>query len=379
MMKIVADDKIPFLKGVFEPLCEIEYLPGAQIDRDQLIDADALITRTRTKCDAHSLEGTKVKMIASATIGFDHIDTRWCESNGIQWTNAPGCNADSVKQYIASVFAMLVINKGWILKGKKLAVVGVGNVGSRVARLAELIGMKVYKVDPPRARQELEEVFYKLDEIAGEMDIVTFHTPLNREGEDKTYHLCNQALLSKLKDTAVVINSSRGEVIDGEALKMALIEGEIEAAVIDVWENEPLIDKALLDKIWLATPHIAGYSLDGKANGTMMSVRAVSRFFNMGIENWSPSNLPAPQKPLIEVDCEYLTNEQVLANVFVKTYNIKEDDLRLRMKMIDFERQRGNYPIRREFMAFDVELKGGTMEQVEFLNNFGFKSVTLSN
>ena len=378
-MKIVADDKIPFLKGVFEQVCEIQYLPGAEIGQTELNNADALLTRTRTKCNAETLSGTKVKMIASATIGFDHIDTQWCESNGINWTNAPGCNADSVKQYIASVFGMLVIEKGWILKGKKLAVVGVGNVGSRVAKLAEAIGMKVFRVDPPRARQEPEESFYELSDIIKDMDIVTFHTPLNREGKDKTYHLCDQELLAQMKESAVVINSSRGEVIDGNALLIALLEGQIDAAVLDVWENEPQINKKLMDKVWLATPHIAGYSQDGKANGTMMSVQAISRFFRLGLDDWEPIDIPSPKNEFIEIDCQYLSDEQILSNVFIKAYAIKEDDLRLRMRTDEFEKQRGNYPIRREFKAYNVELFRGTDIHVNVVKQFGFKSVNKSN
>lgn len=376
-MKIIADDKIPYLKGVFESVCDIEYLPGGQIGSEELKDADALITRTRTKCNAQTLEGSNVKIIASATIGFDHIDTQWCESNDIKWTNSPGCNADSVRQYMASVFAMLVIEKGWVLKGKKIAVVGVGNVGSRVAKLAQDIGMKVFRVDPPRARVESGEIFHELKAIASKMDLITFHTPLNREGKDKTFHLCDIDLLREMKNTAIVVNSSRGEVIDGEALKIALEEEMIDAAVIDVWENEPEIDKELMDDVWLSTPHIAGYSQDGKANGTKMSVRAVSQFFNLGLDNWEPRGLPQPKKPLLEIDCEYLSTEQVLAEAFVATYPIKEDDLRLRMRIKEFEKQRGAYPIRREFKAFDVILKNARPEHANELSKFGFNSVEL--
>ena len=375
-MKIIADDKIPFLNGVFEDICEINYLPGAQITNEVLKDADALITRTRTKCNEKSLQGTTVKMIASATIGFDHIDTKWCEDNNIKWTNAPGCNAESVKQYIASVFGMLVIEKGWVLKGKKIAVVGVGNVGSRIAKLAEGLGMHVYKVDPPRARTEKNEQFYELKEIVGDMDIVTFHTPLNKEGEDKTYHLCNDELLSMMKETTLVVNSSRGEVIDGNALNKALAEEEIAAAVLDVWEKEPEIDKELMNMVWISTPHIAGYSLDGKANGTMMSVQAISREFNLGLDDWEPNNIPLPKNNIIDIDCTYLSDEQVLANAFVQTYAIKEDDIRLRMKTNEFEKQRGNYPIRREFKAFEVNLQKGTDEQISVLKSVGFENVT---
>jgi len=374
-MKIIADDKIPFLNGVFENICEINYLPGAQITNEVLKDADALITRTRTKCNQESLKGTNVKMIASATIGFDHIDTNWCEDNNIKWTNAPGCNAESVKQYIASVFGMLVIEKGWRLKGKNIAVVGVGNVGRRIANLAEALGMHVYKVDPPRARVEKDETFYELKEIVGDMDIITFHTPLHKEGEDKTYHLCNDELLAMMKATALVINSSRGEVIDGNALKKALVEEQITAAVLDVWEKEPEIDKDLMNKVWISTPHIAGYSLDGKANGTMMSVQAISREFNLGLDNWEPNNIPLPKNITIDIDCTYLSNEQVLANTFVQTYAIKEDDIRLRMKTNEFEKQRGNYPIRREFKAFEINLQKGTDEQISLPKSVGFVMV----
>ncbi len=377
-MKIIADDKIPFLKGVFEDICEIEYWPGAEIDKSKLQNADALITRTRTKCNVDSLEGTQVKMIASATIGFDHIDTSYCEANGIKWTNSPGCNAESVKQYIASVFGMLVIERGWILQGKKIAVVGVGNVGQRVAVLAEAIGMEVYRVDPPRSRKEQTEKFYALDEIISEMDIVTFHTPLNRDGDDKTFHLCDERLLSKMKESTVVVNSSRGEVINGDDLKVALMEGVIDGAVLDVWENEPELDKQLLNKVWLSTPHIAGYSQDGKANGTMMSVQAISKQFSLGLDNWTPSDLPEPKNSFISIDCQYLSDEQVLANAFISTYKIKEDDIRLRMNIKEFEKQRGNYPIRREFRAFEIELIRGTDSQVHLLEKFGFKNVSKS-
>nr|WP_319400277.1 4-phosphoerythronate dehydrogenase PdxB [uncultured Carboxylicivirga sp.] len=376
-MKIIADDKIPFLQGVFENVCEVAYLPGAQITKDILKGADALITRTRTKCNKDSLLDSSVRMIASATIGFDHIDTSWCEQNGINWTNAPGCNAESVKQYVASVFGMLVIDKGWRLKGKKLAVVGVGNVGSRIVKLAEAIGMKVYQVDPPRARKEMDQTFFNLQDIVADMDIITFHTPLNREGEDRTYHLCDEGLLSKMKKTALVINSSRGEVIDGNALKDALQNEQIAEAVLDVWEKEPDIDKELMNKVWLATPHIAGYSLDGKANGTMMSVQAISKFFKLNLDNWEPENIPVPKNADFEIDCEYLSDEQVLAEACVHTYSVKEDNIRLRMKVDEFEKQRGNYPLRREFKAFNVILKKGSEEQVQLLKSVGFVSVCI--
>lgn len=378
-MKIIADDKIPFLKGVFEDKCEVEYFPGGEITADVVRNADALITRTRTVCDDKLLKGSKVKMIASATIGFDHIDTSWCMTNGIKWTNAPGCNAESVNQYIASVFAMLIIDKGWELKGKKIAIVGVGKVGSRVSALARMLGMEVFEVDPPRERVEKDALFYKLNEIISDVDLITFHTPLTQSGADKTHHLCNSDLLSRVKSTAIIINTSRGEVVDGKALKNALQSEELEAAVLDVWEDEPNVDKQLLDLCWIATPHIAGYSLDGKANGTKMSVNAISKAFNLGLDNWIPQDLPKPKRKDIELDCRYLSNERALAEVFINTYPIKEDDIRLRMNIKGFEKQRGSYPIRREFGAFCVSLVNGNEDINKLLEFLGFGSVNLLN
>lgn len=188
-MKIICDSHIPFLNGVLEPYADVVYLPGGRITRDDVLDADALVVRTRTRCDANLLEGTKVRFIATATIGFDHIDTGWCESNGIAWTNAPGCNSWSVQQYMGSLLANMSQRMGFDCKQKTLGVVGVGNVGSKVARLAALLGFRVLLCDPPRSRREGSNGFVSLDEIIGNCDIITCHVPLTYDGEDSTYHL----------------------------------------------------------------------------------------------------------------------------------------------------------------------------------------------
>ncbi|MCT4643808.1 MAG: 4-phosphoerythronate dehydrogenase [Carboxylicivirga sp.] len=377
MLKIIADNKIPFLKGALENFAEVQYLPGAIINNEVLLDADALITRTRTKCNQNTLENTKVKLITSATIGYDHIDTKWCENNGIDWTNAPGCNSESVKQYVAAVLALLVKEKGWQLEGRTIAVVGVGNVGSKVSAMARALGMIVYEVDPPRAREESDMHFYELDEVVGKADVITFHTPLIRDGEDKTFHLCDSDLLSKMKTNAVVINSSRGEVVDGTALKSALINKKIEAAVLDVWESEPKIDAELLDLVWIATPHIAGYSQDGKAKGTQMSVQAISQYFNLGIDNWQASNIPRPKHPVIAIDGTNKTFELILAEAILHTYSLKSDDADLRSDIEKFEYLRGAYPVRREFAAYDVEISGGSIDAKNKLEKIGFRSVKI--
>ena len=197
-MKVIIDDKIPYIKGALEPFAEVLYLPGKDTTPAVVKEADALITRTRTICNESLLKGSKVSFIATATIGFDHIDTVYCEQSGITWTNAPGCNAKSVEQYIASVLFVMAERKGWTLAGKTLGVVGVGQVGSKVARLASILGMKVLLNDPPRARVEGETGFCSLETVLAEADIITLHVPLNLQGEDATYHMADEAFFKRL-------------------------------------------------------------------------------------------------------------------------------------------------------------------------------------
>jgi len=377
MLKVVADNKIPYLKGVLEKYAEVIYLPGAEITSEILKDADGLITRTRTKCNAESLAGSQVAIIASATIGFDHIDTTWCEANGIEWTNAPGCNSESVKQYVAAVLALLIQEKKWLLRDKSIAVVGVGNVGSKVSAMARAFGMNVYEVDPPRARKEKDNRFFNLEDISSKVDIVTFHTPLTHEGVDKTYHLCDDNLLSKLKRDAIIINSSRGEVVHCDALKRALQDKAVGGVVLDVWENEPLIDSDLLDLVWIATPHIAGYSQDGKAKGTQMSVQAISKKFNLGLDAWQASDIPEPDKSEIVINCDGLGEEEVISKAIYHTYAIKKDDADLRMDIDRFEYLRGSYPVRREFQAYSIQLEKGSEAVQNILLKLGFQNVTI--
>ncbi len=376
-MKLIADNKIPYLQGAFEPVATVEYIPGATINHSHLKDADALITRTRTQCNEALLKNSTVKMIASATIGYDHIDTQFCEMNHIEWTNAPGCNSGSVKQYIAAVLGLLVEEKVWTLKGKRIAIVGVGNVGSKVSALCKALGMEVFEIDPPRAKSETNKTFHRLQDVVDKVDIITFHTPLTREGVDKTFHLCDAVLLKKMKPGCVVINTSRGEVVDGEALKQALIQQEIQLAVLDVWEQEPDLDLELLDQVWIATPHIAGYSQDGKAKGTQMSVQAISKKFNLGLDDWQPGNLPRPQYPELIIDCKRMTNDEIAANAFLHTYDLRADDQRLRNSPDTFEKQRGDYPVRREFNAYHIQLENSIQQHKQLIQAVGFKHVTM--
>ena len=372
-MKIVADNRIIFLKGVLEPYAEVAYYPGAEITADKVKDADALIVRTRTRCNKALLDGSKVKFIATATIGFDHIDTEYCRQHNIEWTNASGCNSGSVMQYIAGALAFLSQKHRFTYSDRTLGIVGAGNVGSRVAMLASTLGMRVLLNDPPRERAEGKACFVSLKEIKKQADIITFHVPLNKEGADKTFHLVDEDFFKDINPETIIINSSRGEVVETFALKKALKKNRIEAALLDVWENEPAVDKELLGMVDIGTPHIAGYSADGKAMGTAMSVQAISRFFNLGLTDWMPENIPMVSDNRITIDCKNSTAQEVLNHTILATYNIEEDDNRLKASPETFEQLRANYPLRREFDAFEVYLYNDTRHFDHLLNRMGFQ------
>ena len=323
-MKIVIDNKIPYIKGVVERIAdEVIFLPGNAFTKEAVKDADALIVRTRTMCNRELLEGSRVKFIATATIGYDHIDTEYCREAGITWTNCPGCNAGSVEQYVHSALLQLKHKKGLDLEKSTLGIVGVGHVGSRVKRMAESLGMRVLLNDPPRADKG-EQGFVNLETIARECDVITFHTPLNREGKYPTYHLANEDFLFSLERTPYLINSSRGEVVDTASLLAALSAGKVKDVVIDTWEHEPNISRELMSVAFLATPHIAGYSADGKANATRMSLEALCQFFGVEAE----FTILPPEGP--------------------SDYDPTRDSEWLKASPEKFEWFRGNYPLRRE-------------------------------
>jgi erythronate-4-phosphate dehydrogenase len=364
-IKVVADDKIPFLRGALEEHADIVYISGGKISSEDLKDADALIIRTRTQCNEALLKGSSVKFIATATIGFDHIDTEYCERNDIFWTNAPGCNSSSVEQYVASALLSLAVTMKFELSGLCMAVIGVGNVGSKVARLAEGLGMKVLLNDPPRAFAEGLTGFESLEKIKKEADIISFHVPLNQTGYYKTFGMANQEFFQGLAKKIILINSSRGEVINENDLLAAMQNTRFRAVVLDVWNNEPDINKDLLLTANLVTPHIAGYSTDGKANGTLMSVQSLSRFFNLGLNNWSPKNVPLPDSTAIIADCHGKSELEILHEVYTQTYDIVTDDKALRSDANEFEALRGSYRIRREPSAFSVKLLNNSWPGLE--------------
>lgn len=369
-MLVVADSAIPYLKGILEPYAEVRYKPGAEISASDVKNADALLVRTRTRVDAKLLEGSRVCFVATATIGTDHLDLDYLDSREIFWTNAPGCNAASVAQYFAS--AVLNLSKKFAepLREKTLGIIGVGHVGGEVLRISKALGMKVLLCDPPRRERERSDDFVPQDELLDKADIVTLHVPLERSGKFATCHLADAEFFGKLRPGAWFLNASRGEVADGNALKLALQNGKLRAAVLDVWENEPRIDGELLNLVDFGTPHIAGYSRDGKANATSQIVRALARHFKISaLENFRVEL--SADLPVIDgrnfSDAETLAREAVLA-----TYDISADSERLKSDIRGFEAFRNAYPVRREPIAYKVRLADGQFEFRHMLENLGF-------
>ena len=341
-IKIVADSVIPFLQGVFEPYADVIYIDGKNIMHSDVIDADALVIRTRTKCDSAFLDGTAIKIISTATIGTDHIDLDYCQRHNITVSNAAGCNAGGVMDYVFSALYGTASRKAIKLGGDTLGIIGVGNVGRRVQSMAEYLGFKVLRNDPPRAEVEGPEGFCSLDYLLENSDIVTMHTPLN----DTTKGMANAQFFEKMKPNAFFINASRGEVMEDEALLAAL--PKLGPVIIDTWNHEPDINQELMNAIDIATPHIAGYSFQGKQNGTAGAVRAVAHYFKIEeLYDYFPyENIPE-QEPL-KLDLHGMNQGEVAA-VLQYNYPIFTDDFMFRLTPGNFEKMRSEYQYRREF------------------------------
>ena len=414
MLRLVIDDKIPFIREAAARLGECIFLPGAAITADDVREADVLITRTRTQVNRALLDGSKVQLVVTATIGHDHIDKAYLAEKGIAWHNCPGCNARSVAQYVRNslwiaaaegCFAewessscttggTLATNVGTLaenmdalgtgksrfgakrpttdknlgnlphstahnvahskafdplsapfcatLSGLTVGIVGVGHVGTAVAEILAAEGCRVLRCDPPKGEP------HTLADLAREADVISLHTPLTFEGEHATFHLADRAFFESLQRCRVFINAARGECADTAAVEWALSEGKIRAAVIDTWENEPHISASLLRDALIATPHVAGYSADGKANGTRMSLEAVAHHFGLDAH----FDIPTPALPAdfaygaLPTTLTHRLPERALAQL--RLYNPLTDTERLRTAPEDFEQQRGNYPLRRE-------------------------------
>ena len=339
-MKVVCDKDVPFLKGVLEPYGEVVYKKGTEITSDDVRDADALILRTRTRCNAELLEDSSVRLIATATIGTDHVDFEYCNSHGIVVHNAAGCNAGGVMQYVFSALYGVAARKGIKIDGGTLGIVGVGNVGKKVEKMAEYLGFNVLRCDPPRAEAEGPDGFCSLEHLLANSQIVTMHVPL----DDTTRKMADEAFFALMQPGCIFINASRGEVVDEDALKTAM--PKLGATVIDTWNNEPNVDVELVDMVDIATPHIAGYSYQGKQMGTAMAVRAVARHFGIeALYDFFPEDEPDHEPVLLDLKGK---NHGQIAAVFQYNYPIFTDDFRFRMEPAKFEKLRSEYQYRRE-------------------------------
>ncbi|MBD5242014.1 MAG: 4-phosphoerythronate dehydrogenase [Barnesiella sp.] len=330
-IKVIVENKIPFFKGLLDDVAEVSYLSPEEITAEAVKDTDAIVTRTRTRCDKNLLEGSRCSLIASATIGLDHVDVEWCEQNGIEVKNAPGCNAPAVAQY---VFASL-LSMGVELEGKCLGIIGAGNVGKIVADWGKQLGMKVIINDPPRELVEGKGEFVSLDTIAAEADVITFHTPYTRNGVFATRHLLDSQLVDKFRRKPVVINSARGAVTDTKALVKGMADGKISHLIIDCWEGEPEISRQLLEMASVATPHIAGYSLQGKQRASYTAAHEVADKFSLRMKS-----VP---------EMQYLP-EKVTEEDIKKSYNPIDDTVSLKNAPEMFESLRNNYKLRNEVL-----------------------------
>ena len=330
-MRVLVDRAIPFLQGVLEPFAEVLYLDGNNFTKEAVKGADALIIRTRTRCDKSLLEGSKVQFIATATIGFDHIDLDYCRAHDIAVSTSAGCNARGVLQWIAASLAMLAKRENFSPREHTLGIVGVGNVGRLVKEYAEAWGFRTISSDPPR--QERENLgFVPLEEVLRKADIVTLHTPL----DSTTKHLINSENISLMRSGAVLINASRGECVATEATRRNNL-----TYITDVWENEPNIDNDYLAKSFIATPHIAGYSAQGKANATAMAVQALARHFDLPLHDWRPSEVAI-------VEPRQISWEEMCSTI-EEYCDLATESATLRNKPEQFEQLRNNYHYREEY------------------------------
>jgi len=378
-LRIVVDRNIPLIHETFGRLGEIIPVETGEFHPRIVRDADALIVRSETSVDAALLDGSKVGFVGTATIGTDHMDMEYLKKRDLRWASAPGCNANSVSEYIVAALLALARRQGGTLRGKTLGVVGVGNVGSKVARKAEALGMTVVLNDPPLARLTGEKKFLPLDDLMG-ADIVTLHVPLSTAGPDATVHFFNAERMARMKPGSVLINTSRGKVVDGKALAEKVGNGHLAGTIIDVWENEPFIDTVLLDRAFLGTPHIAGYSLDGKVNAVRMIYTALCTYAGADPAARPEPHLPPPAIDRIHVPAGASGGEELLRSIVNDCYDIARDDQRLRGivavpqpdRGTNFRQLRTHYPLRREFSATTVVLPREHAGLAATLRDLGF-------
>ncbi len=380
-MLIVADENIPLLDSFFGDIGEIRRVSGRSMSNEDVRDADIVLVRSVTRVNRELLEGSRVRFVGTTTIGTDHVDLDWLEAAGIRFSAAPGCNANSVAEYVLSVLSLHAERRGladW--SQLSVGIVGVGNVGGELAHKLERLGFDVRLCDPPRAdREEDDQEFVSLEE-AMKCDVVSLHTPLTREGDHPTLHMIGHRELEALGANQLLINAGRGEVIDSSALLARLDQGNAPTVALDVWEQEPRIHPELVDRVWLATPHIAGYSLEGKVQGTEMIYQALSQFLGLPVRKKAGQFLPEPA--LSKISFTSSADEEDAIRIALRAcYDPRPDDARLRNAMTGsveergaaFDRLRRDYPVRRECSSLKIQLKGTSKSLQDSFRAIGFK------
>lgn len=373
-VKILVDENMPYARELFSRLGDVEAVPGRPVPREALVGADALMVRSVTKVDAALLAGEAVKFVGTATAGMDHVDRSWLAQAGIGFSAAPGCNAIAVVEYVFSALLMLAERDGFMLTDRTVGIVGVGNVGECLQARLEALGVHTLLCDPPRADRGDEGAFRHLDELVQEADILTFHTPLYKSGPYQSWHLADEALIKRLKPGTILINASRGPVVDNAALLGCLEAGQLLSVVLDVWEPEPNLNTALLQRVDIGTAHIAGYTLEGKARGTTQVFEAYSEFIGQRQQVALDTLLPAPEFGRITLYGPL--DQSTLKRLVHLVYDVRRDDAPLRKVAAiagEFDKLRKNYPERREWSSLFVQCDD--LQAATLLQKLGFNAV----
>lgn len=377
-MKIVIDENIPFWEEAFSTIGEVLALPGREMMTATLCEATALIVRSVTPVNKELLAGTGIRFVGTATAGLDHIDQAYLTQHNIGFADAAGSNANSVAEYVLTALVIVASRFNISLKGKSLGIIGVGRIGSLVARKAQILGMTIILNDPPLARETGEACYRSIDE-ALQADFVTLHVPLIKEGQDKTVHLIDHKQLAKMARASVLINASRGEVVDNSALLSTIERGELQGTVLDVWEGEPSINWTLVQRATIATPHIAGYSIDAKIKGTRMIYKAACAFLGLSPTWEVPATFSKISSPVDILDAQNQDLSTLFMSLAIKLYDLQGDDSRMRAlldlpqseRLVGFDKLRKNYPTRREFHASTVWIQNGSPAIVLGLKDLG--------
>ena len=371
-MKIVADENIPFVVECFSSIGEVVVVPGREMTPDVVTDADVLLVRSITPVSKNLLKKSSVRFVGTATIGVDHIDIEYLSQKNIGFASAPGSNANSAAEYVIAGLLEIGHRLSISVEGKSVGIIGVGNVGGRVAKKAEALGMNVYRNDPPLQRQTDDAKYLPIEELF-DCDFITLHTPLTSEGIDRTFHLADEGFFKSLKAGCIFFNAARGGVVDSNALKKAIQTGRLKAVVLDVWEDEPNIDTELLKLVDIGTPHIAGYSLDGKIAGMIMIYKAACEYFSLEAKFDTADFLPEATVPRLEIFQDSGSEQEVLLSTVSKIYDIGVDDSKLRRVLEEtpekrsdyFDGLRKNYGVRREFQNTKVSIASDYTKAVE--------------